>query len=188
MIIRFKLIFIIIFFLSKSVYSNEKWFLDKDISTINFEVPVFLAKNVKGQFKNIEGIIEIDTKKKENIKGIFSVDIKSIEMNYSKYKDLLMSEIFFHEMKHPIALINTNKFSYENELKLKLIAELIVKDISDKVPINLEIIRLAEDLIQIKGKLIFSRTNYEIGKGNWSSTAILKDEITVRTNLFLFRN
>ena len=55
------------------------------------------------------------------------------------------------------------------------------------VPLQLEIIRLAEELVQIKGKLKFSRTAFQIGIGKWSSTAILKDTATIETDLFFFR-
>ena len=47
--------------------------------------------------------------------------------------------------------------------------------------------RLAEELVQIQSELIFSRTAFEIGIGNWKNTSILKDKIKLNTNLFLFR-
>ena len=55
------------------------------------------------------------------------------------------------------------------------------------VPLVLNVTRLAEELVQIQSELIFSRTNFEIGIGQWSNTSILKDRIIIKTNLFLFR-
>ena len=55
------------------------------------------------------------------------------------------------------------------------------------VPLVLNVTRLAEELVQIQSELIFSRTNFEIGIGQWSNTSILKDKIIIKTNLFLFR-
>ena len=83
------------FFPTLSLCAKETWSLDKKLSTISFELPVFLAKNVKGEFKEIEGLVEIDLEKKEGNKAVFSVKINSINMNYNKYRNLLLSDIFF---------------------------------------------------------------------------------------------
>ena len=79
-------IFFISCFFSFSLHTKERWILDKELSKINFELPIFLMKNVKGEFKQIEGLVEIDIENKENNRAIFSVAIDSIEMNY---KDLI---------------------------------------------------------------------------------------------------
>ena len=54
------------------------------------------------------------------------------------------------------------------------------------VPLVLNVTRLAEELVQIQSELIFSRTNFAIGIGQWTNTSILKDKIKIKTNLFLF--
>ena len=55
------------------------------------------------------------------------------------------------------------------------------------MPLKINVKRLAEELVQIQSELIFSRTAFEIGKGNWKNTTILKDKVKLSTNLFLFR-
>ena len=167
--------------------ASERWILDTSLSTIEFELPVLFAKNVKGKFNTIEGYIELDVNKKKNNKAIFSVQIDDLEMNYIKYKDLLLSNIFFDTQKFPLAVIDTKKFSYDNEKEFKLEAELTLKGKSEIVPLVINVTRLAEELVQIQSELIFSRTNFEIGIGQWSNTSILKDKIKIKTNLFLFR-
>ena len=179
---------IFLFFPSDSIFAKETWTLDKELSSITFELPVFLAPNVKGEFEKIEGLVEIDTEKKEKNKAIFSVKINSIKMNYNKYRDLLLSEIFFYESKFPIALIDTKIFTYQDQKELELLVELSIKGIALDVPLKLKIIPLTENLVQIKSDLNFSRTSYQVGTGIWSSTAILQDKVAIRTNLFLFRN
>ena len=126
---KLKLIFVFFYFLfqTSNIFASERWVLDKSLSTIEFELPVLFAKNVKGQFNTIEGFIELDVERKENNKAIFSVQIDDLEMNYIKYKDLLLSNIFFDAIKFPLAVIDTKKFSYDNENELKLDAELTLK-------------------------------------------------------------
>ena len=146
-----------------------------------------MLKNVKGSFQVIDGIIEIDTKNKKNNKALFSVNIDSIEMNYKEYIQLILSDIFFNEEKFPIALIDTKKFSYKNQNKMNIVAELNIKGIVNEIPIQLEINSLSTDFVQIKANLIFSRKAFNIGTGNWSSTAILKDKVEINSNLFLYK-
>ena len=175
------------FSLSTKVISKESWLLDKNLSSIEFELPVLFANNVQGKFEEINGIIEIDLANKENNKAIFSVKINSINMNYKKYKDILLSDIFFDSYNFPVALVDTKKFSYKNENEFSLDVELTIKGKTEIVPLDIEIIHLANELIQIKTDLDFSRTLFNIGTGKWKSTAILKDKGVIRTNLFLFK-
>jgi len=185
--------FIFLFFLiinfsfSTTVISKESWLLDKNLSSIEFELPVLFANNVQGKFEEINGIIEIDLANKENNKAIFSVKINSINMNYKKYKNLLLSDIFFDSYNFPVALVDTKKFSYKNENEFSLEVELTIKGKTEIVPLDIEIIHLANELIQIKTDLDFSRTLFNIGTGKWQSTAILKDKGVIKTNLFLFK-
>ncbi len=175
------------FFFASSIYADDKWRVDEELSTISFELPVLFAKNVRGTFKNIEGFIEIDLDKKKNNKAIFSVVINSIDMNYIKYRDLILSDIFFDAKQFPIAVVDTKKFSYQNEKKTTLDVELTIKGKSEIVPLTILVKRLGEELVQIESELSFSRTFFNIGTGKWSNTAILKDKATIKTNLFLFK-
>ena len=183
----FLFLLIINFSLSTKVISKESWLLDKNLSSIEFELPVLFANNVQGKFEEINGIIEIDLTNKENNKAIFSVKINSINMNYKKYKNLLLSDIFFDSYNFPVALVDTKKFSYKNENEFSLEVELTIKGKTEIVPLDIEIIHLANELIQIKTDLDFSRTLFNIGTGKWKSTAILKDKGVIKTNLFLFK-
>ena len=168
-------------------HAAEKWVLDKSLSTIEFELPVLFAKNVKGSFNTIDGFVELDLNQKENNKAIFYVEVNDLDMNYIKYKDLLLSNVFFDAQQFPKAVVDTKKFSYVNETEFSMDVELTIKGKSAIVPLVINVKRLAEELVQIQSELIFSRTAFEIGIGNWKNTSILKDKIKLNTNLFLFR-
>ena len=171
---------------SKSI-ANEKWILDKNISSISFEVPVLFATNVIGKFENIDGFVKLDLKDKKNNKAILSVDIESLKVNYKKYMDLILGPVFFDSTKYPFGVLDTKKFAYNNEEKLKLDIELSIKGITKTIDTELIIINLTSDLVQIKGLLEFSRNDFNIGTGNWKNTAILKDKIIINSNLFLMK-
>ena len=171
---------------SKSI-ANEKWILDKNISSISFEVPVLFATNVIGKFENIDGFVELDLKDNKNNKAMLSVDIESLKVNYEKYMDLILGPVFFDSTKYPFGVLDTKKFAYNNEEKLNLDIELSIKGITKTIDTELTIINLTSDLVQIKGLLEFSRNDFNIGTGNWKNTTILKDKIIINSNLFLMK-
>ena len=186
---KFKFFLIILYFIIQPTLTSasERWILDTSLSTVEFELPVLFAKNVKGKFNSIDGFVELDVTEKNNNKAIFSVQINDIDMNYIKYKDLLLSNIFFDAENFPKAVVDTKKFSYKNETEIQLEIELAIKGKIAMVPLNIYVIRLAEELVQIQAELIFSRTAFNIGTGKWQNTSILKDKIKLQTNLFLFK-
>ena len=177
-----------IFFFYKQSTASDLWNIDKNISSIEFEVPVLFAKNVIGKFNTFDGFVSLDLSNQNNNKALFNVDIKSLEFNYKKYKDLVLSEVFFDATRFPLGLIDTNnfKFNYEDN-KINLTGELTIKDKSRNIPIDIEIIKLASELVQVKSDVSFSRNDFDIGTGNWKNTTILKDEIKIKANIFLFK-
>ena len=178
---------LILLFLCSYIQANEKWIIDKNLSEITFEVPVLFATNVSGEFTNFDGFVEIDVKNKKNNKAILSVEIDSLEINYKRYKDLILGPKFFDFSNYPIGVLDTKKFSYQNEEDLKLDIELTIKGISKIVETDLVVNRLAADIVQIVGKLEFNRNDFEIGTGNWKNTSILKNKIKINSSIFLFK-
>ena len=186
---KFKFFLIILYCLiiSTLTSASERWILDTSLSTVEFELPVLFAKNVKGKFNSIDGFVELDLTKKENNKAVFAVQINDIDMNYIKYKDLLLSKIFFDAENFPKAVVDTKKFSYVNDTEIELEIELTIKERNAMVPLKVYVSRLAEELVQIQTEMIFSRTAFNIGIENWQNTSILKDKVKLQTNLFLFK-
>ena len=177
-----------IFFFYKQSTASDLWNIDENTSSIEFEVPVLFAKNVIGKFNTFDGFVSLDLSNQNNNKALLNVDIKSLEFNYKKYKDLVLSEVFFDATRFPLGLIDTNnfKFNYEDN-KISLIGELTIKGRSQKLPFDIEIIQLTSELVQVKSDISFSRNKFNIGTGKWKNTAILKDEIKIRANIFLFK-
>ena len=178
----------LIFLFCKQSIASDLWNIDKNISSLEFEVPVLFAKNVIGKFNTFDGFVSLDLTNQNNNKALINVSIESLEFNYKKYKGLVLSEVFFDAKKFPLGLIDTNnfKFNYEDNI-INLIGELTIKGKSQKLPFDIEIIKLTSELVQVKSEISFSRNDFEIGTGNWKNTTILKDEIKIRANIFLFK-
>jgi polyisoprenoid-binding protein YceI len=184
---KFLLIFLYFVILPTLSSASERWIIDTSLSTVEFELKVLFAKNVKGKFNSIEGFVELDVTEKHNNKAIFSVQINDVDMNYIKYKNLLLSNIFFDAENFPKAVVDTKKFSYVNDTEIELEIELTIKGKNAMVPLKVYVSRLAEELIQIQTEMVFSRTAFNIGIDKWQNTSILKDKVKLQTNLFLFK-
>ena len=178
----------LIFLFCKQILANDLWTIDKNISSIEFEVPVLFANNVIGKFNEFDGFVSLDLSNQNNNKALINVRVDSLDINYKRYKDLVLSEIFFDSNKFPLGLIDTNnfKFNYKDNM-INLIGELTIKGKSQNIPIDIEIIKLASELVQVKSEISFSRNDFEIGTGNWKNTTILKDKIKIKANIFLFK-
>ena len=99
----------------------------------------------------------------------------------------MLGPIFFDVDNYPISVLDTKKFSYSNETNLTLDIELTIKGTSKIVTTDLKILKLTNEIVQILGTLEFSRTDFNIGSGTWSNTTILKDKITINSNIFLIK-
>ena len=89
-----------------------------------------------------------------------------------------------------IIVMNDNQTQEKKDLLRNLGAELRLvppKPYSDDNNFVKVASRLADELVQIRSELTFSRTNFKIGTGQRSNTSILRDKIIIKTNLFLFR-
>ena len=186
---KFIFCILLVIFYSNNIAGKNIWTIDKKLSEIKFEVPVVLAKKIKGEFKEFDGFVVIDLDNKENNKALFSVQINSIEFNYEKYKELLFSDVFFDEKKFPIAIIDAKKFALlTNSNTLLINVELQIKDIIHVIPLTVIFNHLTNNFVQVTTNFKFSRNYYNLGKDKWSLGLILRDTINVKVNLFLNRN
>ena len=81
-----------IFLYCKQSAANDLWTIDKNISSIEFEVPVLFANNVIGKFNEFDGFVSLDLSNQNNNKALINVRIDSLDINYKRYKDLVISE------------------------------------------------------------------------------------------------
>jgi len=179
---------ILFYFISNSLIAKNIWIIDKEISEINFELPILLVNNIKGNFKKFDGSVIIDSINKDKNRIFFSIEVNSMELNNLDYKEFLLSEGFFDAFNFPIVILDTKRFSVpESSNNLEINAELQIKNIVQNIPVTVEINHLANDLVQVKANLEFSRNSYNLGKEKRLSTLILRDKIYINANLFLNR-
>ena len=179
-----KYLFLFLFLCTNS-FALEKWIVNNKNSSINFSIPVLLAENVTGTFKKFNGFIEVDRKNFEGVANI-TIDINSITTNYDlDYGDLIRSEVFFNISQFPKASIKTKDFLINKDNTAYAFATVNIKGNEKDFKIPLSYNLQGTNKAIAKGAFAFKRTDFEIGTGLWSSTLVLKDEVTINVILSL---
>ena len=76
--------------------------------------------------------------------------------------------------------LGANKYRLNGTLTIKAIPKpltvdlLIIKSIDEKI---------SKEMIKATGKAIISRTAFRIGQGEWASTQVLDDEVTLKIDI-----
>jgi len=179
-----KYLFLFLFLCTNS-FTLEKWIVNNKNSSINFSIPVLLAENVTGNFKKFTGFIEVDRKNFEGVANI-TIDINSITTNYDlDYGDLIRSEVFFNISQFSKASIKTKDFLINKDNTAYAFATVNIKGNEKDFKIPLSYNLQGTNKAIAKGAFAFKRTDFEIGTGLWSSTLVLKDEVTINVILSL---
>ena len=190
--IRILFVFIIILF-SNNILAKNNWILDKKLSEIYFQLTLLPADDLIVRFNEFDSYIFIDNNNTLINNFNLSINIDSIELNNSKLKDFLLSNLFFNVKKYPNLIVKTEKIIIQKIENAT--AKIQIKNISHELPVTLEIFKLTKNLIQIKTKFVVPRKLYGLGKNQWQSKfeffakekSILLDKIKFSTNLFFFK-
>ena len=69
------------------------------------------------------------------------VSINSLEINYKRYKDLVLNPDFLMQINFHLGVLDTNNFKFiYKDNKINLIGELTIKNKSQNIPIDIEVI------------------------------------------------
>lgn len=90
----------------------KQWKVDKENSTINFELP---SLNKKGTFGNLNAVIDFDEKDLQKSKITASIDAKTINTGSEKHDAHLRSPDYFNVEKYPtVSFASTEIVKREN--------------------------------------------------------------------------
>lgn len=180
-----RLIGVLFLVVSFQAHAQEQWYLNKANSSIIFKINVLFGEDVKGEFTKFDGFIVIDTETGKDNKAIFQVYTDSISMNYKDHAELIKSLVFFDVQRHPLAVLDTRRFVINQNNTAEVVASLMIKESQQDVPITFTFKQQDDNIVLIKGKFTFRRSDFKLGIGRWSRTLILKDKVIVEVKLTL---
>lgn len=140
----------------------KQWKVDKDNSTINFELP---ALNKKGTFGNLNAVIDFDEKDLQKSKITASIDAKTINTGSEKHDDHLRSADYFNVEKYPTILFaSTEIVKRENGYLAKGI--LTIRDSIKPIDLPFTYSENGKNKAVFSGTITINGSDYGILKAN----------------------
>ena len=137
-----------------------KWVLDATHSEVNFKVKHLVISTVTGTFKSFEGSFESEQDDFTNAKIHFELDVNSIDTNQEQRNAHLKSADFFDAEQYPKIRFDSTSFVKKDDEEYELIGDLIIRDITKSVKIEVEYGGVATDFygnlkagFELKGKI-----------------------------------
>lgn len=141
-----KLFFILIFI--SSLFA-DLFYVNDNLSKLEFRVTQFLFINIDGQFNKFEGNIIIEDKKISSING--SIQTSSLFTNIEKRDKDLKSSNYFNIKKHESIIFQSIFVE-----KTFILAKLTIRGITKDIKFNIDKIKIEDDFVKIN---IFSFIN-----------------------------
>lgn len=184
------LFFLFLLGMNSNIFSQnaEHWKLDKDHTSVNFEVKHFF-NTVNGNFTDFEGVFIFDPNNLKGSKFDFTVAVSSIETNNEKRNNHLKSQDFFDAEKFPKMHFISTDFKKLSDTKYEVKGKLRIKDVIKNITIPFEVTGLMDHPMKKETKLMglafntkINRNDYNVGAGDWTSTKVVGDIVKIDIN------
>jgi len=116
----------------------SSWTIDQDHSNVGFKVKHLMVSNVKGEFRNFNGTIEIDVKDVTRSKVVVNIETPSITTGVTKRDDHLKSPDFFDVAKFPVMTFVSKRVQKVGNDKLKVYGDLTLHGVTREVALDVE--------------------------------------------------
>ncbi len=182
-----KLLIILIIFTGFVLQAQTatSWKIDKPHTAVIFDVGHFFS-TVNGKFTDFEGDFNFDPKNLNESKLQFTIPVKSIETQNRKRNQHLLSDEFFEAKTYPEIQFSSNKIRKESENNFIAEGTLRIKNVSKKVEIPFELKGIMNHPMQKNTTLMglefhkdLSRSDFNVGVGDWASDAVIGDKVAV---------
>lgn len=182
------IVLLLLFFQNGFAQIAPKWELDKDHTSVNFEVKHFF-NTVNGNFTDFDGNFFFDPDNLEDSKFDFTVAVSSIETNNEKRNNHLKSADFFNAEKFPDIYFVSTGFNKISDTQYEVKGKLRIKDVIKNVTIPFEITGKMEHpmkegatLMGLAFNTTINRNDYNVGAGDWTSNKIVGENVKVAIN------
>jgi len=118
--------------------------------------------------------------------------VNSVDTKNERRDGHLRTDDFFNAEKWPHITFTSSEIESTGENEFVAKGTLTIKDISQEVELPFTLLGVRENPMQentlvagITASTALSRTDYEVGTGDWASNAVIGDEVTIDLNLEL---
>lgn len=146
-------------------FAKESYVIDKTHSYIGFSVKHLLITDVKGNFKDFQGEINVNEKKPEKSSVNVTIQASSIYTGDEKRDEHLRSADFFNVKKHPLIKFKSKKIEKKDKGKFLVKGSLEMNGIKKDIEIPVSV---TERITDPWGKTRFGANgSIEINRKNW---------------------
>ncbi|QLH43385.1 MAG: YceI family protein [Coxiellaceae bacterium] len=154
------------------------WQLVPDQSSITFTATQNNAPII-GKFTRFSGDINFDPKQLNTSHAKITVDMNSVSASYEVVADTLKTPDWFDVKQFPQAIFEANNFSKTADNQYQANGTLTLRDKTLPVTLTFSQENTSDTQYKIKGSTSIQRTNFGVGRGEWSKTNEVKDQVQI---------
>ena len=164
----------------------SQWIIDPKQSSISFTGTQNNAP-VTGVFKSFSGTIYADLAQYQESNINIVINMDSVSVTYAELATILITPEWFNVKAFPKAEFKSSKFNKINDKTYEAIGVLTIKDKSVPTTLTFTATEPSKDHLAVEGRTILKRSAFNVGIGEWASTDVVKDEVTVNFKIVAAR-
>lgn len=173
--------------------AKAKWNVDTVHSEVGFSVRHMMISNVKGQFTEFDGDIELDPHDLTDASIEFTIDTNSIDTGVSDRDDHLRSGDFFDAENHPKLTFKATEIKQTAKDKYDMTGDFTIRGTTNPVTFEIEFEGLAKDPMSgdeaagFSGKTKINRKEFGL---TWNAAVetggvVVSDEVKINIEIQL---
>lgn len=174
--------FILIACLFPMLCFATSWKIMPDKSSIHFTATQNNSP-VTGEFKTFSGDVDFDPTQLQKSHVKIIVDMNSVTTSFKDVQEALKTADWFDIKLFPHATFVADDFKKISDNTYSANGKLTLRDKTVPIVLNFTLNKYTNQEAIVSGKTQLKRTDFEVGKGEWSSTKQIKDDVTVNFNL-----
>ena len=172
--------------------ASIKWNLDRSHSNVTFSIRHFFTP-VVGKFTAYNIDLNFNPNDLANSSVSVDMDVNSVNTNNERRDSHLKTADFLDAEKFPKMTFTSTSITKTGENQFLMRGNLTIKDVTKQVEIPFTLLGVADhpsrentEVAGLEGSFKLNRLEYGVGTGDWVSTAVVSDELTV--DIFLSVN
>ncbi len=162
-----------------------KWKVDDSHSTVSFAIDHGFVPTT-GRFDKFKGDLNFSPENLADSKANFTIDINSVNTQEPKRDKHLKSKDFFNAEEYPSMTFVSSKFTKVDDKNYIAHGKLTIRNVTKDIELPFKVLGIGQHpakkgttVMGIKAKTTIDRTDYEVGTGSWTATAIVGDEVEI---------
>jgi len=172
--------------------ASIKWNIDRSHTNVTFSIRHFFTP-VVGKFTAYDIDLNFNPNDLANSSVTVDMDVNSVNTNNERRDSHLKNPDFFNAEIFPKMTFSSTSITKTGENQFMMRGDLTIRDVTKQIEIPFTLLGVADhpsrantEVAGLEGSFKIKRLEYGVGSGDWVSTAVVSDELTV--DIFLSVN